>query len=684
MSIIDYTQRLKLTQYTGNSIMPQFMRNYNSDMAKIDAYFDEYEAGINQTISEMQTDIDNFETQIEGEMQVLSTEVGTYSGRITTLEDCCTAVNATLSNYGSRLNAIELVIETVSTQNIEDLIARIDALEIKVNANSTEIVTLQHDLGEAVERIGDAEATIVLHAAEITALANRVTVLEDCCVEVRATLVAYDARITQNTTDIRALEDRLTRDETNIAGNAQDIIINSQQIAVNTQDIQDLKDAFDTLDPQSALSVVRQVAINTENISNLQSSVSAQSTSISNLTSRIAGDEETIASNITRIVTLEEEFAEIENWQSEIDAATAAATQASADAAQASADVAAMQSDITSIESDITALEAADTALGTRVTTLETKVASDESAFTALEARVTANEGSITNIESTIHDDEAGLANVTSRVSALETQNGSVDISAVGNSVTDAVDKVNTKVVNAASMATQALATANSVATTVGDSNAGLVKDVADNASDISAIETTIGDNSSGMIKDIADNASDISDIQALIPNGASTSNMLLAKSGIFDGYSILHTYANYTASTGTACRTIHYNIALNIRTKLLELKNAGYDFAFIMNAVGPNGEIALAKPIDLNSFTSSTNLILTGDKGGTYSTNGTATQNATYHYCMTFRTDNPNNCGCTAYTVISTGITGFAEYSDTNYTGSWNSWIIGLKKTLT
>lgn len=510
MSIIDYTQRLKLTQYTGNSIMPQFMRNYNSDMAKIDAYFDEYEAGINQTISDMQDDISTFKDTVEGEMQVLSTEVGTYSGRITTLEDCCTAVDATLSNYGSRLNAIELVIETVSTQNIEDLIARIDALEIKVNANSTEIVTLQHDLGEAVDRIGEAEATIVLHASEITALANRVTTLEDCCTEVRGILSVYDGRITQNTTDIRALEDRLTRDETNIAGNAQDIIINSQQIAVNTQDIQDLKDAFDTLDPQSALSVVRQVAINTENISNLQTSVSAQSTSISNLTTRVAGDEETISSQGTRITTLEAEFAEIEDWQDAIDAATAAATQASADAAQASADVASMQSDITAIESDITALEAADTALGTRVTTLESKVASDESAFTALEARVTANEGSITNIESAIHDDEAGLANAVTRIGALETQNGSVDISAVGNSVTDAVDKVNTKVVNAASMATQALATANAVDAVVGDSSGGLVKDVADNASDISALESTVGDSSGGLVKDVADNTSDI------------------------------------------------------------------------------------------------------------------------------------------------------------------------------
>lgn len=513
MSIIDYTERLRLTQYTGNSIMPQFMRNYNSDMAKIDAYFESYEAGINQTISEMQTSIDEFEQRIDADFETLSTEVGTYSDRITTLESCCSDVNTVLSNYGSRLNAIELVIDTVSTQNIDDIIARVDALENKVNTNSTEIGTLQHDLGEAVERIGELEHTVVLHATDITNLGNRVTTLENCCEEVRDTLAEYNTRIAANASDIDALEDRLTRDETNIAGNAADIVILSQQTAVNTQDIQDLKDAFDTLDPQSALSVVRQVAINTENISNLQSAVSANSTSISNLTTRITNNESTISSQDTRIATLEDEFEQISDWQNAIDAATAAAQQATSDVAAMQADVTAIEGDITSIKGDITALQAADTALVTRVTTLEEKEATVESNLSALNARVTANEGSITNIENTIHDDEAGLANAVSRIGALETQNGSVDISAVGNSVTDAVDKVNTKAVNANSMANQALTTANAVATTIGDANNGLVKDVADNTSNISALENTVGDANNGLVKDVADLNSDVDDM---------------------------------------------------------------------------------------------------------------------------------------------------------------------------
>ena len=59
-----------------------------------------------------------------------------------------------------------------------------------------------------------------------------------------------------------------------------------------------------------------------------------------------------------------------------------------------------------------------------------------ESNETALEARVTANESDLLAIHQTITADETGLANLGTRVTAVETQLGSVDVSAVGDSVT--------------------------------------------------------------------------------------------------------------------------------------------------------------------------------------------------------------------------------------------------------
>ena len=50
-----------------------------------------------------------------------------------------------------------------------------------------------------------------------------------------------------------------------------------------------------------------------------------------------------------------------------------------------------------------------------------------------------------------------------------------------------------------------AIATINSLNNTVGDASSGLVKGVADNASDISALETTVGDASAGLVKRVTD-----------------------------------------------------------------------------------------------------------------------------------------------------------------------------------
>jgi hypothetical protein len=49
-----------------------------------------------------------------------------------------------------------------------------------------------------------------------------------------------------------------------------------------------------------------------------------------------------------------------------------------------------------------------------------------------------------------------------------------------------------------------AAATLAALASTVGDANGGLVKDVADNASAIGTLETTVGDSTSGLVKDVA------------------------------------------------------------------------------------------------------------------------------------------------------------------------------------
>ena len=62
----------------------------------------------------------------------------------------------------------------------------------------------------------------------------------------------------------------------------------------------------------------------------------------------------------------------------------------------------------------------------------------------------------------------------------------------------------------------------NSMKTTIGNQNSGLVKDVADNANSISMLETTVGDSNSGLVHDVSDNTNSISSIEITIGNSSS------------------------------------------------------------------------------------------------------------------------------------------------------------------
>lgn len=251
MSIIERTQNLDLTQYGGSSVKAQFYANYNSDMLKIEAGFSDLEDEVTLRLSNIQNDIAQFEQNVTARVDALDTLVNGYDGRITTLENRADETDTTLLGYGTRLDAIELVIDTVSTQNIDDLVQRIDALEQKVDANTNNIDTLNTNLIEAVNRINDLTVRLDNTNTALNALTVRVSTLENCCDEVRTTLADHNTRINANATDISALDTRLTRDETNIAGNASDITILATQNNTQANQIQDLYERIATVDPGS-------------------------------------------------------------------------------------------------------------------------------------------------------------------------------------------------------------------------------------------------------------------------------------------------------------------------------------------------------------------------------------------------------------------------------------------------
>lgn len=508
MSIIERTTRLLLTQFTGNSIKPAILNYYTSDMQKIDSAFSELESGVTEEVTELTTLVNSYET------------------RVSTLESCCEDVNTTLLNYGSRLVEIESVIATVSTANIDDLVERMNALENKVETNGTNINILRNDLHELDERVTSAEGTIVAHASQLANHENRIAVLESCCSEVRGELTRIEGKVDNNKSEIDALARRVSTNETNIAANAQDITIVAQQTAINTADIEDLKQGLAELDPTSQLEVVRQVAINTENISSLQTAVNAQASNLTSLTNRVATAESKISAIEADNAQLHQEIAAVQGWETRIAGVEADVASLASDVDAVETTVAGYDTTLAGLRTDVDANAADIVTIKAKNVEYDSKIATDEAALSALTAKVGANEADLQQIHATITSDESGLASLGDRVTALETQNGNAQLNTTAQTLSGGVNEVNTKVVNADSKATQALSTATSA-----DGKAdSAIADAAQVASDLGALESVVGDANSGLVKDVSNNANEIDNVKDLIPSEASVSNQLADK----------------------------------------------------------------------------------------------------------------------------------------------------------
>lgn len=241
MSIIEHTTKLGLHLFNGSSINPAILEYYTADMQLIDDAF----IGADNRLSALESASED------------------YASRLTSLETWKRdTVDPTLSNYETRISAIESVIETVSTANIDALTLRVDALEEKVEANSQHILTINGEITAINNSVTALQTMDTEQNARLDALESKVSILEECCEEVRTTLTDHNNRINTNAADIAALDIRVTANEGNIEANAQDIVILANQVRTNSEKInqiledipiQDILNAVTRIDALEAL-----------------------------------------------------------------------------------------------------------------------------------------------------------------------------------------------------------------------------------------------------------------------------------------------------------------------------------------------------------------------------------------------------------------------------------------------
>lgn len=158
--------------------------------------------------------------------------LGDYSNNMLIIDELLKFVNDNIAD-------IQRVIDTVSTQNIDDLIARIMALEVKVDNNANLIHSLLTTLAGLTSEVGKNTNRIVALTTELETAKEDIESLKQCCDNVLSVLNEHGASITQNTNAIENINNEINRIKQNVIGNAQDIQTLATQLATSLDNKQD-------------------------------------------------------------------------------------------------------------------------------------------------------------------------------------------------------------------------------------------------------------------------------------------------------------------------------------------------------------------------------------------------------------------------------------------------------------
>lgn len=140
-------------------------------------------------------------------------------------------IDALIKSINDDISEIQRVIDTVSTQNIDDLIARIMALEVKVDNNANLISGLLESLNGLSDEVVKNRNRIASLTTQLEQAQSDISELKQCCDNVLSVLNEHGYAIAQNTTAITNINNEINRIKQDVIGNAQDIQTLATQLA---------------------------------------------------------------------------------------------------------------------------------------------------------------------------------------------------------------------------------------------------------------------------------------------------------------------------------------------------------------------------------------------------------------------------------------------------------------------
>lgn len=177
--------------------------------------------------------------------------LGDYSNNMRVIDGLLKSVNDSIAD-------IQRVIDTVSTQNIDNLTARLSALEIKADNNARAIASITSSIAGLDSKINKNIDDITSINRTLATVQSDIEELKRRCDNTDTTLSNHGLRISTNENAIVGINEEIPRIKEDVLGNARDIETLATQISTIGESKQD------TLIAGTGISIVDNVISTTE------------------------------------------------------------------------------------------------------------------------------------------------------------------------------------------------------------------------------------------------------------------------------------------------------------------------------------------------------------------------------------------------------------------------------------